>query len=35
MEVVGENVKVPVTIIRGGTSKEIFIKMNFYSPIQN
>jgi len=29
MEVIGESVKVPVTIIRGGTSKGIFIKKEF------
>lgn len=29
MEVIGESVKVPLTIIRGGTSKGIFIKKEF------
>jgi len=29
MEVIGESIKVPVTIIRGGTSKGIFIKKEF------
>lgn len=33
MEVIEESVKVPVTIIRSGTSKGIFVKKDFLLPM--